>query len=87
MALHKKIVRSRQYPAQNITNADYADDITLLVNTLTKSESRPHSREQAAKGIDVYVNANKTEHMGFNQKGDILTLNGVSLKQHLIYSK
>ena len=28
--------RSRRYPATTITDADYADDIAILANTLTK---------------------------------------------------
>ena len=36
--------------------------------------------QQAAAGIGHRVNAHKTEYMGFNQTGDISTLNGSSLK-------
>ena len=61
--------RSRRYPAQTITDADYADDIALL-----------HSVKRAAAGIGLHVNADKTEYMCFNQRGDISTLNGSSLK-------
>ena len=39
-----------------------------------------YSLERAAAGIGLYVNADKTEYMCFNQKGDISTLNGSSLK-------
>ena len=31
--------RSRRYPAQTITDADYADDIALLANTPAQAES------------------------------------------------
>ena len=62
--------RSRRYPAKTITDADYADDITLLANT----------PNQAAVGIGLHVNAHKTEFMCFNQKGDISTLDRTSLK-------
>ena len=43
--LYTKKARSRQYPAETITGADYADDITLLANTPTQAESQ---LEQAA---------------------------------------
>ena len=43
--------RSRRYPAQTITDADYADDIALLANTPTHSEILLHSLEQTAAGI------------------------------------
>ena len=39
-----------------------------------------HDLEQAAAGIDLHVNAHKTEYMCFNQTGDISTLDGSSLK-------
>ena len=74
--------RSRQYPTQTIMNADYADDIVLLVHTPTQAESLLHSLEQAVGGIGLHVNADKTEYMCFNQnqRGDIFTLKGGSLK-------
>ena len=70
--------RSRSNPAQAITDADYADDLALLANTHT--ETLLHSLERAAAGISLQVNADKTEYMCFNQRGDISTLNGSSLK-------
>ena len=69
--------RSRRYPAKTITDADYADDIELLANTPNQAETLQHSLERAAAGI---VNSHKTELMCFNQKGDISTLDGTSLK-------
>ena len=71
---------SRRYPAQKITDVDYASDIALLVNTPSQAETLLHSLEQAAAGIGLHVNAHKTEYMCFNQTGDIFTLNGISLK-------
>ena len=72
--------RSRRYPAKTITDADYADDIALLANTPNQAETLLHSLERAAAGIGLHVNAHKTEFMSFNQKGDISTLDGTSLK-------
>ena len=63
-----------------IMDADYADNIACLANTPTQAESLPHSLEQATGGIDLHVNADKTEYMCFNQKRDISTLNCGSLK-------
>ena len=34
----------------------------------------------AAAGIDLHVNAHKTEYMCYNQTGDITTLDGTPLK-------
>ena len=72
--------RSRRYPAKTITDADYADDRALLANTPNQAETLLHSLERAAAGIGLHVNAHKTEFMCFNQKGDISTLDGTSLK-------
>ena len=62
---------SKRYPTQTITDANYADDITLLANTSAQAETLLHNLEGAA---------DKTEYMCFNQRGDISTLNGSSLK-------
>ena len=72
--------RSRRYPAKIITDADYADDIALLANTPNQAETLLHSLERAAEGIGLHVNAHRTEFMSFNQKDDISTLDGTSLK-------
>ena len=74
-----KKARSRQYPAQTITDADYADDVALLANTPTKAKSLLRSLKQEAGGISLYV---KTGYTCFNQ-GDMSTLNGGSLKVHV----
>ena len=71
---------SRRYLTQTIMDADYADDIALLLNTLTQAETLLHSLEWAAAGIGLHVNAHKAEYMCFNLRGDISTLNGSSLK-------
>ena len=72
--------RNRRYPAKTITDADYADDIAILANTLNQAETLQHSLERAAAGIGLYVNAHKTEYMCYNQTGDISTLDGTPLK-------
>ena len=72
--------RRWRYPAQNITDTDYADDITFLAKTPALAESLLHSLEPAAGGIGLHVNADKMEYMCLNQRGDISTLNCNSLK-------
>ena len=74
--------RTRRYPSQTITDADYADDIALLANTLVQAESLLHSLEKAADGLGAHVNADNMEYMRFNQnkRGDISTLKVASLK-------
>ena len=72
--------KSRRYPAKTITDADYADYIAILANAPAQAETLLHSLERAAAGIDLHVNAHKTEYMCFNQTGDISTVGGSSLK-------
>ena len=77
-----KLSRSRRYSTQTITDAD---DMALLANTPTPGESQLHNLGHAVGYIGVHVNADKTEYICFNQKGDLSTLYGGSRKQHLIY--
>ena len=72
--------RSKRYPAKTITDADYADDLALLANTPNQAETLLHSLERAAAGIGLHINAHKTEHMCYNQTGNITTLDGASLR-------
>ena len=51
--------RSRKYPAQTITDVDYADDKALLEYSPALAETQQHSLEQAASGIVLHVNADK----------------------------
>ena len=78
--MKEKKERSRRYPAQIFTDADYTDDKVLLVNTPALAESRQHSLERGAAGIGLEVNVDKTENICLNRRGNISTLNGNSLK-------
>ena len=66
--------RSRRYRAQTITDADSADDISLLANTLTQAGTLQHSLGRAAGSIELHVIIEETEYMCFNQRGDISTV-------------
>ena len=82
-----KEANKRSYPAKIITDNDYADDIALLANAPAQAETLLHCLERAAAGIGLHVNGYKSEYTCFNQKGDISTLNGSTLKvvDKLIY--
>ena len=69
--------KGRCYLTETIMEAYYTDDIAFLANIPSQAESLLHSLEQAAGGIGLHVNANKTEYMCFNKKKkrDISTLN------------
>ena len=53
--------RSTSYPAQTITDVDYADDIALLANTA--DQALLHSLDRAAAGVGLHGNADKLEYM------------------------
>ena len=66
-----------------MTVIDYADDQVVLANTAVKAKSILRSLEQAAEGIDLFVNTNKTEFICFicfKQEGAISTFSGKPLK-------
>ena len=73
-------ITSWRYPAKTITDADYTDDKAILTNIPNQAETLLYSLEQAAAVIGLHVNVHKTEYMGFNQTGNISTLDGTSLK-------
>ena len=75
-----KLTKERRYAAQRITEMDNADDIALLANTPAQAETLLHHLERASAGIGLHINADKTECMCFNQKGNISIRNASSLK-------
>ena len=74
------MLKKQMISIETITNVDYANDLVLLANTPAQAESLLYNLEQAAGGIGLYVNANKTEHMYFKWEGAISTLSGRPLK-------
>ena len=79
--------RSKRYPAQTITDTDYADDIVHLPNTPAQYKTLLHSLKQAAGGISLHVNADKTEDMGFNRRVGFETSEQVLLLRKLCLIK
>ena len=63
-----------------IIDADYADDLALLTSTPNQAESLLHTLEQAARGIGLHVNVNKTEYMCLKRERAMSTLSGRPLK-------
>ena len=54
-----KIARCRLYHAETMTDTDLPD-VAFLANTPDQVESQLHCLEQAAGGISLYVNTDKT---------------------------
>ena len=77
--------KSTRYPAVNITDADYADDIAITTNNLREANLLLHSIEKSAKEIGLHINVYKTEYMTFNQHNTIIYVmssqNGDRIKQ------
>ena len=72
--------RSRRHPAVTITDADYADYLALMADTIADAQTLLHSLEIASGDIGLYVNAKKTEYMSYNQIGTMHTLSGDDMK-------
>ena len=63
-----------------MTDVHYTDKLALFKNTPSQAKFQLHRQEQAAGGIGLYVNANKTEFMCFKSDGAIATLSEKPLK-------
>ena len=50
-----KKTRNRRYPAEIITDADYADDQVLLVNTPSQTKFQLHNLEKVARRIFTWT--------------------------------
>ena len=62
---------SRRYPATQITDIDYADDITVTSNTLHKANTLLLKIVLAAKEIGLNINTDKTKYINFNQNNNL----------------
>ena len=45
--------RSRRYPAEKVTDADFADDLALLSNTIDEAQQMVTSLEEAAGAVGL----------------------------------
>ena len=73
--------RSRRFPAIKFTNADYTDDLGLITNKIGDAEKLLHALEDAAAQTGVYISANKTEYVCYNQNGEIKIIKGKALNK------
>ena len=72
--------RSHRHPAVTITDADYADNMALMADTIADAQTLLYSLETASGDIGLYVNAKKTECMSYNQIGTMHTLSSDGIK-------
>ena len=55
--------KSSRYPAKNLTDVDYADDLAVLSNFGKDATTLLHSLEKVASEIGLYINPSKTEYV------------------------
>ena len=63
-------INSRRYPAEQLTDTEYADDIAVTSNTL-KDANILLKIESAAKEIGLCINTDKTENININQNNNM----------------
>ena len=77
--------QSSRNPTTYITDADFADDIALLSNTLKQSQLLLQRVESSAREVGLHVNQMKTEYTIYNQvAGEIKTISGINCKKSKI---
>ena len=55
--------RCKRYPTETLTDSDYKDNRAFLANAPVQGNFLLHNLKQAARSIDLYSNAGKTEFM------------------------
>ena len=72
---------SRRYPAEMLTDADFADDLALLSGKIGNAEKLLNILETAAVSVGLYMNTTKTKFIAINTEGTITAENGCDLEQ------
>ena len=72
---------SRRHPAEMLTDADFADDLTLLSDKIGNAEKLLNILETAAASAGLYMNTTKTKVIAVNTEGTITAQNGCDLEQ------
>lgn len=78
--------RSRRYPAEKITDADFADDLALLTDTLEEAQQMLRTLEEVAKTVGLTMNESKTKYLSVNlnseEEDQVLTgVSGVTIER------
>ena len=59
--------RSSRNPAVHLTDADFADDLALIANSINNAQTLLNSLESAANCVGLYLNDTKTEYMSYTK--------------------
>ena len=62
---------SRRYPAEMLTDANFADDLALLSDKIGNAEKLLNILETAAASVGLYMNTTKTKFIAVNTEGTI----------------
>ena len=85
LQLHPR--KSSRHPAVHLTDADFADDIALISNSIENAQTLLNSLESAANCVGLYLNDSKTEYMNYTKSNNsidnmiIKTVKGYILKR------
>ena len=73
----------RRYPAEVVTDLDFADDIALLSDTPAEAQELLQRVEEQAQTVGLHMNSDKTKVMKYNENRDvpIRSLNGNNLER------
>ena len=74
--------RSSRYPAEHLTDTDFADDIALISGSLANAQLLLQALEQASNCVGLYLNESKTEFVNMCSNDNdfiIKSLNNVIL--------
>ena len=59
------LVKALVSPAVHLTDADFADDLALISNSIEQAQKLLSSLESAANCVGLYLNDSKTEYMHY----------------------
>ena len=72
--------RSRRYTVIKITDAEYADDLVIFVDSSRNAEKLLNVLEKSGKTVGRKVNIKKTSHMNINSNKTVTSIYGDVLK-------
>ena len=78
ITLHQQI--GRHCPAIKLMDADFADDVALLSNTMNEAQGLLNTVESASESVRWAMNADKTKFMCYEQDSQIQSLKSVEGK-------
>ena len=77
--LRKQLSR-RQYLAEMLTDADFADDLALLSDKIGNAEKLLKILETAAASVGLYMNTSKTKFIAVNTEETVTAQNGCDIE-------